>query len=230
MISKKISFTTIAFAMVLLSSCAEYAADNTNTKSKKDIEGDSHNVKNVSKPTKNCLLTFDDGPDLKDLKILKTLKEHNAKATFFVNAQKLKQYPHVIKAIKADGHVIGNHSYSHQNLQKLSIPEQEQEILKGQQILKNYGVNVRHYRPAYGAMTPYAAKKLKEMNVKIVMWNLDTYDYRAASSDAIVQRVERAKNIKRPVILMHSIQPKTVKALPEIMDTLEEQGCRFVTV
>ncbi len=214
-------FTILVFTITLLTACADYSSDSPN------VQKSDNNIKSL---TKACALTFDDGPDLKDLKILEILKEHNIKATFFVNAQKINRYERVIKAIRHDGHVIGNHSYSHKNLKNLSIYEQEQEILKGHQILKEHGINARHYRPAYGEMTPYAAKKLKKMDVKIVMWNVDTYDYKAASSDAIVQRIKRAKDIKRPVILMHSIQPKTVKALPDIIDMLKKQGCRFVTV
>lgn len=233
------SFVSLAIAVALLSACSnDYSADTTKGTAKEDAKTtsatkeDSSKVakEDSSKATKSCALTFDDGPDPKDLKILEILKEHNVKASFFVNAQKLKQYPHIVKAMKTDGHIIGNHSYSHKNLQKLSISEQEQEILKGQQLLKENGIEARHYRPAYGAITAYAERKLKEMDLKVVMWNVDTYDYRAASSDVIVKRVENAKNIKHPVILMHSIQSKTVKALPAVIETLKEQGCRFVTI
>ncbi len=209
---------------------AEDNAEKKEANEKKETSEKASKTVNVKTGSKACALTFDDGPDKKDLKIMEILKEHNIKATFFLNTVKFAQYPEVIEMFKAENHVVGSHSHSHKNLKQASQAEQNNEIDKANEILSEYGFNIKHYRPAFGAITPYAEQKLKDLNLEVVLWNVDTIDYRANAPEDIIRRLDKVDTVKRPVILMHSIQHHTVAALPQIIETLKEKGCYFVTI
>ncbi len=177
---------------------------------------------------KNCAITFDDGPHKNDYKILNILKQHHVKATFYYNGNKVSTYPSLVRKVVASGHGLGNHSYSHKNLKTISNGQQYNEIIKAQKILSKYG-NVRSYRPAFGNITPYAQSVLKQQGLKEVRWNVDTNDWRAPSSQAIINAAAKSRQYKAPIVLMHSTSNKTVVALPKIIRDMKKQGCRFIT-
>ncbi len=179
-----------------------------------------------SKATKTCYLTFDDGPHVNDLKIMNILAKYDAKATFFYNAYKLKGNEGIVRKVVANGHSLGNHSYSHKNLQKIAPRFQYIEIKKNQDMLSQYGA-VNTFRPGFGASTYYSRNTVKTLGMREVLWDVDTFDWRAPSVQYIIDRAARAKNHPKPVILMHSTANKTVQALPEILKNLKAQGCRF---
>lgn len=182
-------------------------------------------------------LTFDDGPDqIYTPQILDILKEYNVKATFFLLGSKMLQYPEVVQRIKAEGHAIGGHSYSHPDLRKIS-PEiaYATEIEKTQGIMLDLlGYQPLFFRPPYGAITDQQIDYLAQRNFKIVNWSIDTFDWDAKQNS--VQ--EMTGKIKRylhegAIILMHSAgrdRKNTVKALPEIIKFLEASGYQLVTV
>ncbi len=179
-----------------------------------------------SKAKKNCYLTFDDGPHKNDLEIIEILARYNAKATFFYNGYNVSGREAIIRKVVASGHSLGSHSYSHKNLQTASTQIQYTEIKKNQDILTKYAP-VKVFRPSYGVSTIYSRTVLKSLGLKEVKWNVDTFDWRAPSVQYIVDRAARSKNYNKPIILMHSIANKTVQALPQILNTLKAQGCRF---
>ncbi|MFH0734746.1 MAG: polysaccharide deacetylase family protein [bacterium] len=122
------------------------------------------------------LLTIDDSPsEHGTLSILKILKENNIKSLFFVTGKQAEKYPDIVKEIYNNGHLIGNHSYSHKSylfMQKKKILE---DIKRTNTVIKNItGCNTIYFRPPYG----HFRFCIKNTNLKTIMWKVFTYDYR----------------------------------------------------
>ncbi|MFS0782798.1 polysaccharide deacetylase family protein [Bacillus sp. 1P06AnD] len=173
-------------------------------------------------------LTFDDGPHkTRTPQVLDTLKKYNAKATFFVLGEMAKLQPELVKRAAAEGHEIGSHTWSHVFLPKLSYEDLLQQIYKTSEVItKTIGHPPTVLRPPYGAYND----QLKEaLNVPIVNWNVDTLDWKIRNSQNI-KRIVNQNAGSGSIVLMHDIQQATVEALDGILNTLKQQGYRFVTV
>lgn len=174
-------------------------------------------------------LTFDDGPDGKNTPaVLAILKKAEIKATFFVIGQNVVHFPKVMKDIMAEGHDIGNHSYTHP-----SRPRQDQangEVHRtAQTIVFTTGNRPTLYRPPYGITSNWTSKAAFARGYAVVNWTTDTNDWKKSSPIA-----KRALEFMRPgeIVLMHSTSGKerTVKALPTIIAGYKKKGFRFVTM
>ena len=177
---------------------------------------------------KKIALTFDDGPHPKVTKqILKTLEKYEAKATFFVVGQEVKEHPEILKAVYNAGHEIGNHTFNHEKLTALSTKEIKQQIQATDTLIKStIGQRATVFRPPYGS---YDKTITDQLNVPNVLWTIDTLDWKHRDPKKTVQAVkERAKN--GSIILMHDIHQTTADALDEVLATLQKQGYEFVTV
>lgn len=172
-------------------------------------------------------LTFDDGPSKYTSKILDILKENNANATFFVIGNKVEIFKETIKKMVEFGNEIGNHSYSHKWLTKLDKQDFEMEIKKTQEIIKEItGYTPTLLRPTYGSIN----KNIRlNTDLKIVMWTVDTMDWKLKNSKNIVERA--LKDIKDgDIVLMHDIRKSTLEAVKILVLELKKQGYQFVTV
>jgi len=179
-------------------------------------------------------LTFDDGPDATYTPaVLDVLKQKNVKATFFLIGKRVEEYPEIAKRIADEGHLIGNHTYSHANLDEAS-PEVEQEISRAEAAFKPLGFSGNGlFRPAYGAANPSLVEQVANMGYKVAMWSVDTLDWRGLSAAEVLKNVT---NTVAPgaVILQHSSGGPgedlsgSVAAIPLIIDQLQAQGYRFV--
>ncbi len=117
-------------------------------------------------------LTFDDGPTQGVTPwVLDTLKEYNAKATFFCLGKKVEMHPEIFNRIKAEGHAVGNHSYSHLKGWENGTQEFVEDIH-----LANDIIGSPLFRPPYGRIKPSQVRIL-EKNYKIIMWSLLSMDY-----------------------------------------------------
>lgn len=181
-------------------------------------------------PTKPMIaLTFDDGPHKGTTnRILKILSENNARATFFVLGSNIENNEELIKQAIFQGNEIGNHTYSHRQLTKLSKAEIEREIQQTQDMLKN---NV-HYqpkilRPPYGSHNQLVDDCAK--SYRLVTWSLDTLDWKYRNTDKVVNEV--IATVKEgDIILMHDLYESTVDAVAMIIPMLQKKGFQFVTV
>lgn len=172
-------------------------------------------------------LTFDDGPSRYTKQIIDLLKEYNCNATFFVLGNKVKIYKDTIKESISNGNEIGNHSYNHKWLSRLKIEELKEQINKTQDILKkevNYTPIL--LRPTYGSVN----KKIRNnTNLEIVLWNVDTLDWKIKSSKKIAERsLSQIKD--RSIILMHDTHERTHEALKIMIPKLINEGYQFVTI
>lgn len=182
----------------------------------------------VLDPSKKFIaLTFDDGPSIYTKDIIQILKKNNCNATFFVLGNKVELYQETIRESLKNGNEIGNHSYSHKWLIKLDEQTLKDQIYKTQNIIKKItGYTPILLRPTYGSVN----SKIKELTeFKIILWNVDTLDWKYKSVDRIVNRA--TKNAKDGnIILMHDIHSRTVKALEKIIPILKEEGFELITI
>ncbi|MEW6623535.1 MAG: polysaccharide deacetylase family protein [Bacillota bacterium] len=201
----------------------------------KEFRGDFY----LSGPTNTnrVALTFDDGPDGKYTpQVLDVLKQYKVPATFFLIGERSARYSWVVDRIFKEGHLIGNHSWSHPNLAKVSRERLEQEISNTERILHEItGKNTALIRPPYGAVSRESLEYMKKVNYKIINWNVDSVDWRDRDVDQIL--INTLPDVKPGAILLfHSAggegqsMAATVQALPEIIYTLRVQGYEFVAL
>jgi peptidoglycan-N-acetylglucosamine deacetylase len=182
-------------------------------------------------------LTFDDAPDnIYTPRVLDVLKKEGVKATFFCVGNRIEAHPDVVKRMVAEGHVLGNHSYSHPNLPKLSDAKFREEIRKTDQLIMKYaGYAPSFVRPPYGNISEGQIQWLASQHRKVVNWNIDSLDWKGLTRDQVAVNV--LSNIKpNAIILQHSgigaggNLDGTVEALPEIIAKLKKDNVKFVTV
>lgn len=181
----------------------------------------------VIDPNKKVVaLTFDDGPSIYTNDILNILNKYDVTATFFVLGNKVTLYKDTLKKVLSHGNEIGNHSYNHKWMIKLNDEELKNQIYDTQNIIKDtLGYTPKCLRPTYGSINN-KIKNYKEFN--IVLWNVDTLDWKIKNHKEVAKRALKAKD--GDIILMHDIHSVTVKALDIIIPKLLENDFQFVTI
>ncbi len=181
-----------------------------------------------SEDGKKIALTFDDGPHpYYTEQLLKGLEERNVKVTFFITGQNVEAYPDIVKEIYENGHLIGNHTYSHLQLSSQNEESFKQEIIKTNEVIKEVtGEDTIYVRPPYGS---WNKEFEKELNMFPVLWTIDPLDWCSSDVSCIVNTV-CAKAGENDIILMHDQYKTTVTAALKIVDELMEEGYEFVTV
>lgn len=179
-------------------------------------------------------LTFDDGPHEKFTEeILWILRENRIKATFFFIGRNVDENPEIANEVHDEGHIIGNHTYSHPYLGSLSEENIKKELLKANRsISRIIGFCPVLLRPPYGDCSLESVRIARELGFKTIMWSVDYPMTRIFSPEKIADRILRQV---RPgaIILLHDGGGKrenVVEALPMIIENLKEQGYGFVTV
>ena len=175
-------------------------------------------------------LTFDDGPGPYTAHLLDILDQYGAKATFFLIGSKVSGQASVVRSIQARGHQLGNHSWSHPELNKVSAEQLASEIDQTNNAIKQaVGTKPNIIRPPYGALNRAGLEQFRQRGMSAVVWSVDTRDWADRNSEIVCSRaVAGARN--GAVILMHDIHPTSVNAVPCILDSLKQQGYSFVTV
>jgi peptidoglycan/xylan/chitin deacetylase (PgdA/CDA1 family) len=177
-------------------------------------------------------LTFDDGPNARlTSQLLDLLDAHHIKVTFFVIGQNVTQHPEIVSRAAREGHEIGNHSWSHPNLGKMSDEVVRRELQKTDDAIRSAtGNRPNLMRPPYGSITARQKKWIKEeFGYKIILWDVDPLDWKRPGPAAVCNRIVR--NIRAgSIILSHDIHPGTIEAMPSTIDQLEAKGFKFVTV
>jgi len=190
-----------------------------------------------SSQEKKVALTFDDGPDTRFTpKVLDVLKANQVKATFFLLGSQASAYPDVVQRIVREGHVIGNHSYSHANMPKLSVEKFQYQIERTENILQSQiGYAPKLIRPPYGAINEEQVQWVASHRYMIVNWNVDSLDWKSLKSDQVLQNIMRQTK-PGSIILQHSGGADTqdlsgtVQALGPLISQLKAAGYSFVTV
>ena len=204
----------------------QLTGEEKNGKEKAAIQT-SGGVSDAAEP-KKIALTFDDGPHPVYTKILLDgLAERGAKASFFVTGENAEKYPELILRMQKEGHLIGNHTYSHIQLTSNNREAFRQELISTNEVLKEItGAETIFVRPPYGSWDKGFEQ---ELNMFPVLWNIDPLDWCSHNAECIAAKVvENAGD--GDIILMHDYYDTSVTAALEVVDVLQKRGFQFVTV
>lgn len=226
---KKTTVAVVAEVIILciLIICFIFGKVSDNKESVKTSEANL-NISDMKGTIPRVALTFDDGPSTKYTeKLLKGLKKRGVKATFFLTGERIPYSKKIVKRMKKDGHIIGNHTYTHIDLAKTGYNEAKKEIEDtNNAIMEITGEKPKFLRPPYG---DWNEKLLEETDMSIVLWSVDPEDWKDRNADVVAKRVIKST---RPgdIILLHDIFGTSVDAALKIVDELQSKGYHFVTV
>ena len=177
-------------------------------------------------------LTFDDGPHASNTpRLLDILRARNVKATFYVIGKNVDLYPGIVRRTVAEGHEIGNHTYTHPKLSGLSNDRVMAEIRKTDEaIVRASGVRPKTLRPPYGALLQSQRQMIHAtLGYPTIMWSVDPLDWKRPGASVVTSRIVSGTN-NGAIILVHDLHGSSVDAMPATIDTLLRKGYRFVTV
>ena len=172
-------------------------------------------------------LTFDDGPSDYTIDLLDGLRERGVKASFFLQGQCIEGREEIIRQMQDDGHLIGNHTFHHVQLTKLTDEQAKQEVIStSNAIFKITGIYTSYLRPPFGEW-----KKGLDYNVTMipVLWTIDSRDWYTQNTPIIVKDVMKQVE-DGDIILMHDCYKTSVESALQIVDRLKQEGYELVTV
>ncbi len=176
-------------------------------------------------------LTFDDGPDeVMTERVLDVLKRHDIKATFFLIGEKVEKFPHIVKRIVEEGHIVANHTYSHSGLFPLSSSAKVKEELQrcNDSIYNAVGLRIKLFRPPFGVTNPIIGKMVRRNDYTTIGWSI-------RSLDTVKSREDVAKKVEiqlhpGAIILLHDRCENADVLLENIITSAIEKGYRFVSL
>ena len=173
-------------------------------------------------------LTFDDGPHrIYTRNLLDGLRERGVKATFFVVGENIPGNEELIRQMEEDGHLIGNHTYDHADISKMSDEENCRELRKTSELVKQItGHQTAYVRPPFGTWKESMDCRISMIAVK---WTIDTLDWKSKNVEEIIRKVMQQVS-DHDIILMHDYYATSVEAALQIVDRLKAEGYEFVTV
>jgi len=184
-------------------------------------------------------LTFDDGPSSYTAQVLDILARYQVKATFFVIGRNVEQYPDLARRIVAEGHAIGNHTYSHPLWAAMETSRHvERELDRAATAIQAAtGIVPTLFRPPHGWRSPWMIRLARSKGYEVVTWSVSPDDWQRPPSQVIVERVLRQARPGAIILLHDGLETKvgppvqnTVAALPTIIEELQARGYRFVTI
>lgn len=179
-------------------------------------------------------LTFDDGPHPRYTpQILDILDKYGIKATFFAIGINADRYPDTMEMVISRGHEIGNHTYTHPHVDRIDSLTLHGEIEKCESALFSHtDYKTKLFRPPEGMIDGYVKSVIKQLDYKVILWDIDTMDWAHTPPDVIADNV--IKNVSSgDIILMHdyiSYYSPTPEALEQFIPVLLEKGYKFVVI
>src|SRR5258706_1730219 len=179
-------------------------------------------------------LTFDDGPSPDTERILDVLRAYEASATFFMVGREVESFPGIAQRVVAEGHEVGNHSYSHPSYLFQRASETHAQIRRAQRVIaETIGVRPQIARPPYGVRTPAYFRATRALDLQTVQWDVAGFDWKRITPREIANNVLRQA---RPgsIILLHdgdsaekNTRKNTVEALPLIIKGLRDRDLQI---
>jgi peptidoglycan-N-acetylglucosamine deacetylase len=190
-------------------------------------------VKEGGTKGRDIALTFDDGPGPYTPQVLSVLEHFHVRATFFVIGKMLRYFSESTVREIRDGDVIGDHTETHPMMAELSAHDQHEELFEQiARIELLEGPRPTLFRPPYGSFNATTLHELHQLHLLMVLWSVDTDDYRQPGVPAIVQSALEGAH-PGAIILMHDaggVRTQTIAALPQIITKLRARGFHLVTV
>lgn len=176
-------------------------------------------------------LTFDDGPEpLYTPLLLDTLDRIGVKATFFLVGKRVRQYPYFAREIARRGHELGNHTFHHRNLTRLSEQEVRNELESAQQVIEQVtGIRPMFFRPPGGDYNTTVLRAARDLGLITVFWTDDPGDY-VRLPGKLLKRVLLARVDNGGIVLLHQGVPETVAILPQAIAILRRKHFVVSTV
>ena len=195
------------------------------------VSSDSVRSQSISDEVRPVVaLTFDDGPNASSTPILLDgLKERKVRATFFLIGENVEKDENekIVKRMYEEGHLIGNHTYTHCNLSKLETGEAKKELEQTDTVIEKItGKQPAFARAPYGELPVDSEQDLSRMYIG---WTVDPLDWMTEDAGAVVKTVVEEIN-PGDIILLHDCYPSSVQAAIRIVDLLQGKGYEFVTV
>ncbi|MBQ9279926.1 MAG: polysaccharide deacetylase family protein [Clostridia bacterium] len=225
---KKMVFNfTLLFALAAILIGSNYVANYT-------IEASASEkrllpIYSVETPDKAVAITFDcawGADDIDD--IISTLTENDVYATFFAVGDWVKKYPDAVQKLSEAGMEIGNHSYAHAHVNKLSFEDNVKDMQNCNALIEEIiDGKVRFYRGPYGEYNNTVIKAVENLNMKVIQWDIDTLDYTGKTPEEMCKRI-KAKIRNGSIILMHNDTKYTASGLQQVIDTIKGEGYEIV--
>lgn len=177
-------------------------------------------------------ISFDDGPDAKVTpQILEILKEFNVPATFFVIGNKAQKQTSLLQKINAEGHLIGNHSYTHPNaFAFLSRKKLLEEMEQTNQIVKEaIGKEMQWFRPPFGVLSPRIAFAVGKLKMSVIGWSIRSLDTKNQPAETIFERVKNQLESGK-IILFHDRLESTCVVLRKTLEYCKDSGIKIVSL
>lgn len=180
---------------------------------------------------KKIALTFDDGPSIFTLEVLELLKKYNVKATFFCIGKNIESHPEILKQIIADGHLVGNHSYSHSKFFDFYNAEKiRKEIEKTDELLEKYtSKKINFFRPPYGVTTPSIRRALEKTKHKVIGWNIRSLDGGTKNQELIFNRITKRVS-PGGIVLLHDTASHSVLVLEQFLQFLKQNNYKVISI
>lgn len=188
-------------------------------------------IYNIETAEKKISLTFDSAWGTEDIDIiLKTLKDNEVRATFFVLGEWARKNPEVIKKMVADGHDVANHSDTHPHVTSLSFEKIKEDMRAANKSIEEIsGKKNNLYRAPYGEYNDNVIKAATEEGYYTIQWDVDSLDWKDPGKDKIIDRV--VKKVKPgSIVLLHNGTKDTANALLEMITKLKAEGYSFAPI
>jgi len=190
------------------------------------------NHKNYRISEKAISISFDDGPNKEFTpRVLALLKEYKAKATFFCIGKNIEENPDLLKQIISEGHIVGNHSFSHSNyfgfftLKRLIADIETSRLL----VKKITNLDMIFFRPPFGVTNPNIRRAVKKLNLQTFGWSIRSYDTIGKNPDKVYNRI--TEDLKSgDVVLLHDTNELSTIVLEKLLITLKKKNMKAITM
>jgi len=231
LILKGTDYTTISYENIYY--IMNYETNTINTEisvlnNEERVQTSLEELQEIVKDKKILFLTFDDGPSPKTtLLLLEELEKLDVRATFFLLGINILENENIVKELYLKGHTIGNHTYSHKNLNSLSSQKQKEEIDKTNELIKSIiQITPKYFRPPYGNKNN---NTLSVTDMTFILWSVDTLDWQSRNADKVSNKI--ISNVKDgDIILLHDIYKSSVQGAVKAITKLQKEGYVFLSL
>ncbi|MBF0399492.1 MAG: polysaccharide deacetylase family protein [Magnetococcales bacterium] len=184
----------------------------------------------LSRPEQRILaLTFDDGPDKRDLAIGAVLEPRAIPATFFYVGERARAMPAIVEQMRAKGYEIAYHAYRHHLLSGFSRARLTTDFQQGVQLMQSLGITLQWFRPPYGDFNDTVVQTAQAHGMGTLLWTIDSRDWAGDSATTVAGNVVRRFH-PGAILLFHSSRAASLRALPTILQAADKAHYRFVSL